>query len=122
MLHYLNHIKQGKTMYKTHYNNHLLSLNEIAKQSDLPYNIIYARYKRGWRGDALTAPVQRDRSFIVLTHNGKTMTLKEWAQEIGIAYETLRKRHKAGKSVAETLHPDIYPTHTEPDSDNPPDL
>ena len=97
-------------MFKAVYGTRLMPLAEIATQAQIPYNIIYNRYKRGWRGDMLVSPVQRDRSYIILTHNGKTMSLKDWSKEIGIAYETLRKRHKAGKPVADILHPDIYPT------------
>jgi len=105
-------------MYKAIYKNQRIALKEIAELTGLPYTFLRARYKRGWRGDALVSPVQRDRSFIILTHDGKTLTLKEWSKEIGIAYETLRKRHKAGKSIADILHPDIYPTQ-ETDSDLP---
>jgi len=97
-------------MYRAVYKSQLLNLHKISELTGIPYTMLYARYKRGWRGDMLVSPVQRDRSFIILTHNGKTMSLKDWSKEIGIAYETLRKRHKAGKPVADILHPDTYPT------------
>lgn len=39
------------------------------------------------------------RSNLLITHGGRTQTLSQWADETGIAYETLRWRHKNGKDL-----------------------
>ncbi len=43
------------------------------------------------------------RNNIILTHNGVTMTLSQWARKLGIGYDTLRKRIKNGWPVKEIL-------------------
>lgn len=40
---------------------------------------------------------------IIITFNGETHTLKEWAKISGVNYYTMHKRYKAGKSPAEIL-------------------
>jgi len=85
-----------------------LSLPDLADITGIPKSVLYGRYNKGWRGEALFAPVQKDRSQLILTHAGKTLTLKQWAVELGISYETLRKRIKAGKSIADVLNPELY--------------
>jgi hypothetical protein len=85
-----------------------LSLPDLAEITGIPKSVLYGRYNKGWRGEALFAPVQKDRSQLILTHAGKTLTLKQWAVELGISYETLRKRIKAGKSIADVLNPELY--------------
>ena len=42
-------------------------------------------------------------SNIILTHNGKTQTLKEWAVELNTGYMKLWHRVKAGKTIEEIL-------------------
>jgi hypothetical protein len=39
------------------------------------------------------------RTNLLITHKGKTQTLSQWADETGVAYETLRWRHKHGKPL-----------------------
>lgn len=36
---------------------------------------------------------------LLITHEGRTQTLAQWADETGVAYETLRWRHKHGKAI-----------------------
>lgn len=43
------------------------------------------------------------RSNINITYNGKTKTIKQWAEELGINYNTLRMRHFRGWSDKECL-------------------
>lgn len=38
-----------------------------------------------------------------LTYNGKTQTIKQWSEETGISYSTIRMRIVSGKSVEEAL-------------------
>lgn len=44
----------------------------------------------------------------LLTHNGKTQTLLEWAIEAGISKQLLHKRLKAGWAMAEALQPPFH--------------
>lgn len=43
------------------------------------------------------------RSNVVITHNGKTQNLKQWATELGISYRMICTRYEVGKSVDEIL-------------------
>lgn len=48
-----------------------------------------------------------------LTHNGKTMTVAEWAREIGVKDATLRSRLKAGWSIERVLTTPITRKHSQ---------
>ena len=39
------------------------------------------------------------RSNLLITHEGRTQTLSQWAEESGVSYETLRWRHKHGRNL-----------------------
>ena len=45
------------------------------------------------------------RNNIVLTHNGETLTMPQWARKLNLPYSTLADRRKKGKSVEEILYP-----------------
>lgn len=45
------------------------------------------------------------RNNIILTHNGETMTMPEWARKLNLPYSTLANRRRKGKTVEEILHP-----------------
>jgi len=45
---------------------------------------------------------------IIITHNNKTMVLKDWAKELNIEYTTLRKRLLKGLSFEEAISKDPY--------------
>jgi hypothetical protein len=45
------------------------------------------------------------RNNIVLTYNGETMTMSEWARKLNLPYSTLADRRRKGKSVEEILYP-----------------
>ena len=45
------------------------------------------------------------RNNIVLTHNGMTMTMPEWARYLNLPYSVLANRRKKGKTVEEILDP-----------------
>lgn len=40
---------------------------------------------------------------VYLTYNGKTQTMKEWAEELGINIATISYRYRKGKSIKECL-------------------
>lgn len=41
----------------------------------------------------------------LLSHNGKTMSVRSWSKEIGVSYKTLVRRLAANLSIAEALTP-----------------
>lgn len=45
------------------------------------------------------------RNNIVLTYNGETLTMPQWARKLNLPYSTLADRRKKGKSVEEILYP-----------------
>ncbi|WP_252989985.1 hypothetical protein [Sporosarcina newyorkensis] len=45
------------------------------------------------------------RNNIVLEHDGKKLTLNEWARELGLPTSTVRSRYYKGKTVEEILNP-----------------
>lgn len=49
------------------------------------------------------------RSNIILTHEGKSQTVVEWAVELGISYEMIRQRVHRGYSDADALTKPQYP-------------
>lgn len=48
------------------------------------------------------------RSNIVLTHDGKTMTISNWAAHLGIGFGTIRTRFYRGMSTEEILKASLY--------------
>jgi hypothetical protein len=52
------------------------------------------------------------RSCMMLTYQGKTMCLQDWADEYKMCYQTLRMRLLSGKSMEESLKPTSHvPKH-----------
>ena len=47
--------------------------------------------------------VNNERRNIKIEYNGKIMTAKQWSEELGIGYKTIRKRIKAGLSIEDVL-------------------
>lgn len=42
----------------------------------------------------------------IIEHNGQSLTLKEWAEKIGVARDTIARRLRSGRySIAESLYP-----------------
>lgn len=55
---------------------------------------------------ALTnGPVQYRKTAVLLTHNGQTMSLPEWARKVGIRREKLRNRLEQGWPLEKALQP-----------------
>lgn len=46
-----------------------------------------------------------------LTHDGKTLTIREWAEHLSISISTIRGRIRAGRPVAEILQTSRVPHH-----------
>lgn len=72
-----------------------LFLRDWAEETGIPLKVLKARIGRyGWSVErALTEPVGSPRkSSRMLTHNGKTMPMVQWARELGVNYKTLKNR------------------------------
>ena len=41
------------------------------------------------------------------THNGKTMTMKEWAEELGVTPKNIKRRLSQGRPPEEVFSPDM---------------
>lgn len=66
-------------------------------ENDGPYS------KANCRWDTRTAQMRNTSSNHLVTFNGKTQCLQEWAEEVGLNKSTLRKRLKRGWSVEMAL-------------------
>jgi hypothetical protein len=83
--------KKRRKIKPVTYNGYTGSAHSIARQLDIPPSRIYNRLRAGEKVDVAieAAPVKK----IKVTFDGKSLTLKEWEQEVGIPYEVLRRRH-----------------------------
>ena len=87
-----------------------LTVSDWSKKTGLPRHVIYRRMELGWSvRDILTTPVNLrcsrggGREPLMLTFDGQTRSLREWAEHIGIRRCTLYQRLFEGWSVEETL-------------------
>lgn len=58
----------------------------------------------------------KPKNFVLLTFNGKTQNLADWAREIGIGRGTLERRLKMGWSVEKILTKELYYGHAKSNS------
>lgn len=72
-----------------------LSLIDLSRRHGLPESVIRDRLDRwGWSlDDALNTPV---RTAKLITANGKTLTIDEWAEEVGLQAGSIRQRLREG--------------------------
>lgn len=64
---------------------------EWCKLHGVEYDALFFRYQQGWSDEECVygRPPQN-----TLEYMGKTQTIKEWAEELGINYRTLIRRHR----------------------------
>lgn len=48
------------------------------------------------------------RRTITITHNGKSISLKDWSRKLGVKYETLRSRYKVNKNPVVLFRKNLY--------------
>lgn len=88
-------------------------LSEWAREAGLSVALVCYRLRSGWsaadavglgagRGNALAA-AERDYGATTIEANGKTLTIAEWAKEIGVKENTLRARLAKGWSPQEAV-------------------
>jgi hypothetical protein len=58
--------------------------------------------------------VRNRRNNVMLTHDGRTLCLREWANELGMSYRTLDYRIKSGMTVNEALTRPVNKRHSHP--------
>jgi len=87
-------------------NGQTLNMKQWAKELGIPYSVIQHRIYRGW--SPLRAigkePIDSTRCHCTLiTYQGKTQNVREWADELGINYKTLHRRLADGWPIAEAF-------------------
>lgn len=88
-------------MQKIQYGNDSLSLSEWSQQTQIPYSVLYARYRAGWDiGRMLTTPVKQPLRVQV---NGEDKTVSELATELGVNRTALYERIRTELSESGTL-------------------
>ena len=87
-----------------------LNIRQWARRLGVSPTMIKARIKKGMAiADVLSCPSgSLDRRYsrknnIILTHQGETLSLKDWAEKLQVAYLTLYMRHQRGWPIEQIL-------------------
>ncbi|KXB30780.1 hypothetical protein AT959_08605 [Dechloromonas denitrificans] len=94
-----------------------LTLEEISRELGLAPGGLRTRIVRLEMAPAkalTSGPVQYRKTAVLLTHNGQTMSLPEWARKVGIRREKLRNRLDHGWPLEKALQPGDF--RRKPDS------
>lgn len=97
------------------YNGVTASASEWAKRTGIPEDTLHYRltHRKMWTVEkALTTPYSPNTGVhpTSLTLNGRTMSVVEWAKELGIREGTLRMRIYRGHDVEDVLDPEVDST------------
>lgn len=81
------------------------TLSEICDTFDLDYGLINGRIQEGWPvNKALGTPKYgSNKNHHLLSYNGKTQTVRDWARELGFKRSVLYERLRAGCNAEEAL-------------------
>jgi len=103
-------VESGKTYIKRGKGSNVkANLQALARQHGLSYELLHARYYRGWRGEALVKPADKSVKHY-LNYQGRTQSLRNWTRELGIPYATaLARIHRGASDSTEILSPVIKP-------------
>ena len=86
------------------YNGKTLTIAELAEKTDIKYETLRRRIRRGWSIEqALNEPTRKTHIPKLITYKGKTKRLYEWAEELNIPYKTLHARIARGWNVDKAL-------------------
>lgn len=92
----------------TQYKGESVTIRELSRITGLRYDTLCQRHLAGLTGDALTNPDRQRKTTVLtdlITHNNKSLTLVQWADELQIKLGTLRARYVKGLRGAELLAP-----------------
>lgn len=76
--------------WKIEYKGVIYTATVLAEMFNINLWLLRSRLERGWDLEDALTDLRKDA--IVLTHNGQTKTVAEWAKSIGISPKGLRKR------------------------------
>lgn len=88
------------------YKGKMYTLQELSKQYNIPVKTIENRIKLGWNlEDAVDTPIlsSHDIGTKILTYNGISLSVTDWANIIGVDRSLLYNRLRYGKSIEYTL-------------------
>jgi len=97
------------------YNGERRSIPEWSLYTGIDPRTIAWRYDAKWSPeDILTTPLMERLDAgsiknIILTHNGMSLTLGQWAEYLGKNYDTLKNRYLSKMSVEQILSDEVYP-------------
>lgn len=76
------------------YNGEVKTIAEWAKEYNVPYNLVFRRFQRGWTmEEALKKPLRVAKKY---KGGNEEHTLKEWSEILGIRWSTLRAQLRKG--------------------------
>lgn len=89
-----------------------MTIGEIADALGMSYYGVYYRIVRGWSPEEICKrPKITDgtrKTNRMITANGKTQSLTEWAKEAGVSVSTIDSRIKNGWSAEEAVRPGLH--------------
>lgn len=97
------------------YNGESRSIPEWSLYTGIEPRTIAWRYDAKWSPeDILTTPIMERLDAgaiknIILTHNGMSLTLGQWAEFLGKNYDTLKNRYLSKMSVEQILSDEVFP-------------
>jgi hypothetical protein len=80
-----------------------VSTSELGVMSGLGTECVRDRIASGMNPEEVMSTPKRKKVFI--THDGKTMTVKEWSEKTGLSENVIRKRFERGYSSTAVLSP-----------------
>lgn len=83
------------------------TLSQISKELNIPYYIVYSRYKKGWCYEKIVNTPYKKQNHehdLKIMYNNKFVSLSEVAKKTGLKYNTLYVRAKRGYSYDEIIN------------------
>lgn len=98
-------MKNTSRSIRIEFDGRCMGLSEWAEETGIEYATLLRRYRSGWTPDRiLTTPVQWSKNAVSLYEwNGVSKSLREWSEQYGIKYDTLRGRIRKGMSIEEAI-------------------
>lgn len=91
-----------------------MTIRDWAKHLGIDANVIGSRLRRGWTVErALTSPITKGaHPTDYITHNGMTMSVREWAEHLGVKQNTLWVRLARGMPIHVALSANRLPRNS----------